>query len=77
MINEAGSGTFVPAGDVGALRVEIERYAEMPAGTRAAMGAAGRGWLLRNRRYETLAEQYLQIATGTRVGPPSRRRAKA
>lgn len=68
MINEAGSGSFVPSGDVGALRAEILRYAEMPAATRAAMGAAGREWLLRHRRYGTLAEQYLKVADSAREG---------
>ncbi len=61
MINEAGSGSYVPAGDVEALRAEIERYGAMPADSRTAMGAAGRAWLLRHRRYETLAETYLQL----------------
>lgn len=62
MINEAGSGSFVPAGDAEALRAEILRYAQMPASARAAIGAAGRTWLLGNRRYRDLAEEYLRLA---------------
>ena len=64
MINEAGSGSFVPAGDAAALRAEILRYAQMSPETRNEMGAAGRDWLLRHRRYRTLAEDYLKLATG-------------
>lgn len=62
MINEAGCGTFVPAGDIDALRCEILRYFRTPADARATMGAAGRAWLLRNRRYPKLAEDYLRLA---------------
>lgn len=60
MINEAECGTFVPAEDVAALRAEIERYAAMPAEERARIGKRGRDWLLKNRRFETLAADYLR-----------------
>jgi glycosyltransferase involved in cell wall biosynthesis len=61
MISEAGSGEFAPAGDVEALRNAILRFAAMPVAERLAMGARGRGWLLANRRYERLADEYLSI----------------
>lgn len=61
MINEAGCGSFVPTGDVEALRKEILRYAEMPSEVRAAMGSAGRAWLLCNRKYDVLARNYLML----------------
>lgn len=61
MINEADCGTYVPAGDVAALRLEVQRYADMDALQRAAIGRRGREWLLANRRYRTLAENYLPI----------------
>lgn len=61
MINEAGSGTFVPAGDVDALESEIERYLSIPRHDRDAMGAKGRSWILANRSYQKLAEDYLKI----------------
>jgi len=60
MINEAGCGSFVPAGDVGALRAEIERFADMSAVERSHIGVSGREWLLKNRRFETLARDYLR-----------------
>lgn len=61
MINEAGCGTFVPAGDVPALQTEIIRYAAMSSDDRALIGARGRDWILANRNYKTLAIEYLDI----------------
>lgn len=61
MINEAGCGSFVPTEDVEALRMEILRYADMPAEKRAAIGQAGRDWLLQNRKYDVLAGNYLRL----------------
>ena len=61
MINEAGCGSFIPPGDVEALCNEILHYANMPTDTREAIGGAGRSWLLRNRKYEVLADDYLQL----------------
>lgn len=60
MINEAECGTFVPAEDVAALRAEIERYADMSSAERMNMGMRGRKWILHNRRFSTLAAQYLR-----------------
>lgn len=59
MINEADCGTFVPAEDVAALRAEIDRYVSMSAEDRARIGARGREWLLKHRRFETLARDYM------------------
>ncbi len=61
MINEAECGTYVPAGDLAALRREILKYAEMDQAQRVAIGNRGREWILANRRYEKLAEDYLDI----------------
>ena len=61
MINEAGCGSYVPAGDAQALRQELERYAHMSASERAEVGGRGRAWILANRQYSTLAEDYLKI----------------
>jgi glycosyltransferase involved in cell wall biosynthesis len=61
MINEAGCGTYVPAGDERALKQEILRYAEMPRTERIACGQRGRAWILENRSYPELARQYLSI----------------
>lgn len=67
MIDEAGAGTFVPAGDVDALRAAITEYSKMPAGQRNALGAASRKWLLLNRNYARLANDYLDLALPERA----------
>lgn len=61
MINEARSGTFVPAGDIAALRQEILRYSVMEKSEREAVGQRGREWLFKNRSYPTLAKKYLAV----------------
>lgn len=68
MIDESGGGTFVPAGDVDALKQEILRYAAMSAQERGKIGACARHWLLENRRYEKLADDYLELAVGEQNG---------
>jgi glycosyltransferase involved in cell wall biosynthesis len=60
MINEADCGTYVPAGDVLALKQEVDRYARMDDKMRHVIGERGRDWLLENRQYKKLAEQYLK-----------------
>lgn len=61
MINEAGCGTYVPAGDVNGLKNEILRYAGMGVADREEIGRKGREWLLTHRRYKALANDYLSI----------------
>jgi glycosyltransferase involved in cell wall biosynthesis len=61
MINEAGCGSYVPAGSVADLRHEILRYAGMGADERARIGQRGRDWIIAHRRYPVLAQQYLRI----------------
>jgi glycosyltransferase involved in cell wall biosynthesis len=68
MVNEAGSGTYVPAGDAAALRVEIERYAAMPETERQAIGMVGRKWLIANRSYAKLGRDYLDLCLGLDTG---------
>jgi glycosyltransferase involved in cell wall biosynthesis len=61
MINEAGCGTFVPADDSVFLEQEIIRYSKLSPQARSAIGARGRDWLLENRQYYMLAEEYQSI----------------
>lgn len=70
MINEAGCGTYVPAGDESGLRQEIHRYARMAPAERAATGALGRQWILEHRSYQALAANYLKILLPTQGGGP-------
>lgn len=61
MIDEAGCGCYVPAGDIEALKREVLCYAAMPADQLQAVGQKGRDWILQHRRYPVLAAQYLDI----------------
>ena len=61
MINESNCGTFVPAGDVAALKKEVVRYARLEKQERLLIGSRGKAWLLENRSYEKLAKEYLAI----------------
>lgn len=61
MLNEARSGSFVPADDPGALAKEIVRFADMEPEDREAMGGRGRAWLLENRLYSRLASEYAAV----------------
>lgn len=67
MINEANCGTYVPAGDVLALKEEVMRYAKMDAQVRQSIGARGKAWLLENRNYPKLAKEYLGIMLNAAV----------
>jgi len=58
MINEANCGTYVPAGDLSALKSEIETYTRMSRHDREQIGSRGRTWLLKNRTYRKLAEDF-------------------
>lgn len=61
MVNEADCGVFVPAGDALSLKAEVRRISQLSPADREAMGARGREWLLKNRDYRQLADDYLQI----------------
>jgi glycosyltransferase involved in cell wall biosynthesis len=69
MLNEAGCGTYVPAGDVPALVQEFRRYASMSQAERSEIGERGRIWILKHRSYRALAEDYLPIL----FPPPERK----
>lgn len=73
MINEAGCGTYVPAGDLMALLQEVRRYAAMNANERDVIGQRGRQWILSHRRYENLAHEYLSIMFPGKVVRGSRK----
>lgn len=61
MINEAECGSFIQAGNIDALRVEILRYYAMSDTEREKIGKRGRTWILGNRTYEKLAKNYLEL----------------
>ncbi|MGY2373453.1 glycosyltransferase family 4 protein [Pseudomonas sp. SDO524_S393] len=61
MIDESGCGVFVPAADVDALVAAVRDMKSKSVEERSAMGERGRQWLLENRRYSKLAQDYLSI----------------
>lgn len=61
MINESGCGVFVPAADVEAVVAAVRDMKSKSVEERSVMGERGRQWLLDNRRYSKLAQDYLSI----------------
>jgi glycosyltransferase involved in cell wall biosynthesis len=61
MINEANSGLFVPAEDQESLVNGIQKMYSMSSEELEAMGKRGRDWLIQNRQWNTLADNYLSI----------------
>ncbi|MCZ8771799.1 glycosyltransferase family 4 protein [Escherichia albertii] len=65
MINESGSGYFVPAEDVFAVIDKIMLLKNMSPQERLEMGNKGREWILQNRNYSKLARFYADIIFST------------
>lgn len=65
MINEADCGFFVKAECVNSLVSCIEKLSSMPRKVRNQMGQNGRSWLLENRSYKKLANEYIEILKKT------------
>lgn len=61
MINEANSGIIVPAEDKEALKNAILEISKMPSEELESMGERGKQWLIKNRQWDTLADDYLSI----------------
>lgn len=59
MLNEAGSGAFVPANAVEPLLAVILDYSSMSNSERNVIGQRGRQWILENRAYNKLASDYI------------------
>lgn len=61
MVNEADCGEFVPAGDSHALVDALLRWAIRPRHELDAIGNRGREWVLKNRTYDRLADDYIDL----------------
>ena len=61
MVDEAKCGTFVSAGDPVALTIDIFQYLNMESKEMNQIGSRGREWILKNRSYEKLADDYLLL----------------
>jgi glycosyltransferase involved in cell wall biosynthesis len=61
MIDEADCGEFVPAGDAQALVNSLQRWAKRPRHELDEIGKRGRQWVLKNRTYNRLADEYIAL----------------
>lgn len=61
MVNEAGCGSFVPAGDVSALINTLYTYKELSNNQLESIGKKGKEWLLLNRSYKKIASDYSKL----------------
>ena len=59
MLNEAGSGVFIPVGDQDTLKDALIKYAFLDENKRKMIGHKGKEWILSRRLYKTLATDYL------------------
>lgn len=60
MLNEAESGIFVPSNNTELLKAAILEYVEMSNEQREDIGCRGTKWIIENRMYNKLAEDYLK-----------------
>ena len=58
MLNEARCGIFVPAKNVRALITAIHEFAQLSEDQLSSIGQRGRKWLLENRPYDKIANEY-------------------
>jgi glycosyltransferase involved in cell wall biosynthesis len=61
MINEAQCGVFIPAESIPALKQVIYEYKEMPIDQLDLIGKRGKEWLLKNRSYDKIAQDYCKL----------------
>lgn len=61
MINEAGSGFFIPSEDVDAIQNALLRIINISRDVLHDMGEKGRDWLVSNRNWDTIAKDYLNL----------------
>lgn len=61
MINEAGSGFFIPSEDADALKNKLEQLFNMNPDVLNKMGIAGKQWIIKNRDWDTVAKNYSDL----------------
>ena len=61
MINESECGFFIKAGCTDSILKELLRLKEMDKNDLNLIGERGKIWLLKNRTWEKLAEDYISI----------------
>lgn len=68
MLNEAKSGVFIPSNNTGLLKSALLEYTAMNQVKREEIGRRGTKWIIENRMYSKLAEQYLNRIKANLVG---------
>jgi glycosyltransferase involved in cell wall biosynthesis len=61
MINEAGSGFFVPSEDSDSIMKILQKIISIPPDELEQMGDAGKKWILKNRDWNLIANQYIDL----------------
>lgn len=61
MINEAESGFFIEAENPKEISEALNRIIDIPKHELEEMGSKGRSWLIKNRKWEVVADQYLSL----------------
>lgn len=61
MINEARCGSFIEAENVVALKEKILEFKSLNPNELIEMGMRGKQWLLKNRSYSKLANEFLLL----------------
>lgn len=59
MLNDAGSGVFIPSNNTKLLKAALLKYLTMEQSKREEVGERGTQWIIENRMYSKLAEEYL------------------
>lgn len=67
MIDEADCGEFVPAGDSQALVHCLQRWVKLSRQELDEIGKRGRQWVLNNRKYDRLADDYIGLISKSSV----------
>jgi glycosyltransferase involved in cell wall biosynthesis len=61
MINEAGSGFFIPSEDADAIKLKIEQLINMNFEDLNNMGIAGKKWIIKNRDWDIVSQNYSDL----------------
>jgi glycosyltransferase involved in cell wall biosynthesis len=59
MLNEAKSGVFIPSNNTDLLKEALLKYLTMAQEERKEFGTRGTNWIIENRMYSKLAQQYI------------------
>jgi glycosyltransferase involved in cell wall biosynthesis len=58
MLNEAGSGFFIPAEDTDAIKSKLEEILLINSSDLTLMGENGKNWIVNNRDWDVVTKNY-------------------